>query len=91
MKTLIKKETFVSIYLFENDEFVDIQQDKIIIGNPLKFIVDDCNLQNSELVLNVSAPNDWIGTKYVYINSTWQPNPNYIEPDPDFPPKPPTE
>jgi hypothetical protein len=70
MKTLILKETKISIYLFDDKKEVSINSDKTIVGNVdfPDFYIADCNSENSELITNVIAPNDWIGHKYKYDN-----------------------
>ena len=41
MKTITKSN--LSLYLLDIGEFVDIQSDKIIVGSPERFIIDDLN------------------------------------------------
>jgi hypothetical protein len=71
MKTLILKETKISIYLFDDKKEVLIADDKTIVGNVdhPDFYIADCNSENSELITNVVAPKDWIGHKYKYENN----------------------
>ena len=30
----------------------------------------------------VTAPEDWAGHKYLYVNGAWEPNPDWVEPTP---------
>lgn len=70
MKTIILKDSKVSIYLFDDDKNIDIANDKITVGkaNLPDFYIADCNSENCELVNNVIAPDDWEGHKYIYDN-----------------------
>lgn len=80
MKTLVRKGTNVSLYLFEDATVVDIQENQTVVGNPLEFIISDCNSSNSYLVENVTSPADWNGWKYQYTTD-WFLNPTYKEPE----------
>jgi len=85
MKTIIDRHN-CSKYLFEDDEFVIIKSDSIDVGSPLRFIVNDLNLNNCELIPNVTPPMDedgnnlWRGCKYNYVNGAWIENSNWQEP-----------
>jgi hypothetical protein len=77
VKTLVKNE--VSIYLFEDSEVVNMKEDVIEVGDPIKFIIADCNSSNTTLIEGVTDPGDWAGHKYLY-NGDWVANPSYVEP-----------
>lgn len=79
MKTLIRTDTKTSLYLFEDSETVDIQADKVVIGNPETLIIDDCNSSNVLLIEGIPEPSDWVGHKYFY-NNGWETNTNYVPP-----------
>lgn len=82
MKTITRKSTNVSLYLFEDDVVVDFQSDKTIVGNPAQFIIDDCNSSNVTLFENVSTPDEWIGWKYFYTEADgWVLNPDWNPPE----------
>tara|TARA_B100000900_G_scaffold352689_1_gene320476 strand:+ start:341 stop:586 length:246 start_codon:yes stop_codon:yes gene_type:complete len=80
MKTLIKTDTKVSLYIFEDSETVDVQNNKVIIGDPEKLIIADCNSANVTLVEGVTNPSEWIGHKYLY-DGEWKSNPDYVAPE----------
>ena len=84
MKTLIKDN--LSVYLFDDAEFVNILEDKIIVGSPEKFIISDCNSSNSVLYENVLPPDDWYGCKYLFDGASWSLRPEWTEPE--IPPQP---
>jgi len=83
MKTLVKNVRTVnnlSLYLFGDDVDLDIQSDKIIVGDPPQFIIADCNSTNTVLHTNVATPpGDWTGTKYTYNGTAWAANSDYSE------------
>jgi len=84
MKTIIENSTNISKYLFEDDKAVDIQADKINVGDPanLDFIIGDLNSDNATLHENVTnSPADWAGCKYIFDGTTWTQNPNWIDPE----------
>jgi hypothetical protein len=71
MKTIVRKDNNLSIFLFDDNETVIFNNDNIIVGNPARFIVADLNIDNSFLIENITAPNDWYGCKYYYSDNTW--------------------
>jgi hypothetical protein len=80
MKTITFKSNNASIYLFDDGKFVDIQNDKTVVGNPVEYLIADCTQQTAEIYENVIAPADWCGHKYLFDGTTWTPNPDYQEP-----------
>ena len=78
MKTLTKDGR--SLYLFDDNEALLIEADKITVGDPVKFIIADCNSQNTVLHEGVTAPEDWQGCKYLFNGTTWTPCPHWFEP-----------
>lgn len=84
MKTITKNNS--SVYLLNDSDFVEITSEYTIIGNPPIKIVSDCKTENAVLHENVTAPEDWIGNKYLYMDGQWLNNPDYIEP-----PEPPAQ
>jgi len=76
MKTLTKNNR--SLYLFEDSEYLNINNKNIIIGNPEVLILSDCNSTNTVLHENITTPpEDWFGTKYLYIDGVWSPDPTW--------------
>jgi len=65
MKTLTNSRN-VSIYLFEDDEVLNITSSNITVGAPPKFIINDCNSTNTTLHSGVTSPEEWFGHKYTY-------------------------
>jgi hypothetical protein len=82
MKTIVRNETNVSLYFFDNAEVVDIQADKTVIGNPPRLIIQDCNASNVTLFEGVTDPSDWTGWKYLYTSADgWTLNPDWTPPE----------
>ena len=63
-----------SIYLFSDDEIVEIGLDQSTIkdanGNPT-LIISDVNTGNATLHTGVETPDDYFGYKYSYANGEW--------------------
>lgn len=78
MKTLTKAN--LSLYLFDDAETLLIEDDKITVGDPVKFIISDCNSENTVLHEGVTAPEDWKGCKYMFDGTNWTPSPNWVDP-----------
>jgi hypothetical protein len=76
MKTIIENSINQSKYIFEDN--VEITQDLYKTITPA-FIIGDLNSSNSTLIENVTPPTDWVGCKYLFVNNTWELNPDYIE------------
>ena len=76
MKTITKNNK--SLYLFEDAEYLNINNQNIVVGNPEVLIISDCNLTNVVLHENVEPPEDWIGCKYFFDGTAWTLNPDYI-------------
>ena len=75
-KTLILTSTGESKYIFDNEDNVVLFENKITTPN---FEIADMSSQNSTIIENVTPPLDWVGNKYLFVNNTWELNPNYIE------------
>ena len=81
MKTIIKTDTNLSLYIFDDDVVVNIQDNQTSVGNPVTLYIGDCNSTNVTLIENVTPPDDWTGHKYFYTTADgWQSNPNWIDP-----------
>lgn len=76
MKTIIENGTNISKYIFEDN--IEITQDLYKTITP-DFIIGDLNFDNSTIHKNVTPPTDWVGCKYLFVNNTWELNPDYIE------------
>lgn len=80
MKTLIRKNTDISLYIFEDSEQINITEDHTEVGNPVNLIIADCSFDNVALIENVTPPTDWSGWKYTFVNNEFITNPNYVDP-----------
>ena len=69
----------IVVYVLEDSEYVEIRDDLTVIGNPPIIYVSDCKSNNAEVFQNVNAPSDWFGGRYIYENSEFKLNPNFIE------------
>ena len=82
MKTLVRKEDNVSIYLFDDNKVVKIESNRVVVGDPAEFIIADCNSDNTTLFTNVTTPDEWVGWKYLYTKTGgWELNPNWNPPE----------
>jgi hypothetical protein len=77
MKTIIENATDISKYIFEDD--VEITIDEATITTP-DFIVSDMNSSNATVVEDVTPPEDWTGCKYIYADTEWELNTDWVEP-----------
>lgn len=80
MKTIVRKESNVSLYLFDDSMYVDIDADKTTVGDPVQFYIADCNTSNATLFDGVTQPEEWEASKYLYtseggwvLNADWIP------------------
>lgn len=80
MKTITFKSNNVSIYIFDDSVELIIGDENIVVGNPVQFIIADCNISNANLYENVTPPTDWAGHKYLFDGSNWLSNPSWIDP-----------
>jgi len=80
MKTITRNDSNISLYLFADDKALDVQSDKIIVGDPEELIIGDCNSSNVTVHENVTEPDDWFGWKYFYDGTTWTLNLDWVDP-----------
>ena len=80
MKTLTLKSNNASIYIFDDSVELIVSDANIVVGNPVQFVIADCNASNANLYENVTPPQDWAGHKYLFDGSNWLTNPNWIDP-----------
>jgi hypothetical protein len=75
MKTLIRKDTKVSCFLWEDDIEVTIESDQVLAAATTgtvtgtlfrKINISYLNSDNAEIIENVEPPVDWISEKYTY-------------------------
>ena len=80
MKTIVSLDTDVSLYVFDDNTTVDIQDSQVLIGDPVTLCVADCNSYNVVLFENVTPPADWYGHKYLYtVDNGWVLNPAWVD------------
>jgi len=79
MKTIVNLENNVSLYLFEEEEQVLLNESITIVGEPPRFIIHDCNSNNSVIYRGLATPEDWVGWKYLVIEDQWVDNPEYLK------------
>lgn len=82
MKTIVENATDLSKYLLNDAEFVMLNEDNIVVGDPAEFIIGDLNASTVAIYEGVTAPADWIGNKYTFEGTEWTLNPNWVEPLP---------
>ena len=80
MKTLIRAETNLSLYIFDDAVAIVQTQSMTTVGDPVEFNIADCGTDNSTLISDVTPPSDWAGCKYFFDGTTWELNPDYVEP-----------
>lgn len=78
MKTITKNN--VSLYLFEDSVAITITEENSTVGEPVQFIIGDCNSSNVVLHEGVSTPDDFMGHKYFYDGTAWSLNPDWVDP-----------
>jgi hypothetical protein len=81
MKTIVRNEDGISIYLLDADTEIEMLENQIIVGSPIKFIIADYNSESARVHENVTAPDDWRGWKYIFDGKKWSENPDYVPPD----------
>lgn len=79
MKTIVRNDDNVSLYIFGDEVVLTVGSSQIAVGEPVEFIIGDCNAENVAVHTNVSPPSDWIGGKYVYAYGEWSLNVAYCE------------
>lgn len=73
MKTLIRKVDGLSLYLFDDNEVVNLEIDKVIVGDTKepRYIIGDLTESTSAVIENITPPNDWVGGKYILASGQW--------------------
>lgn len=80
MKTLVRKDGNISIYLFADDVTIVVGNSSTQVSGTIPLIITDCDQNNTFLFENVTPPDDWNFHKYLYEADTWTLNPNWIDP-----------
>jgi hypothetical protein len=80
MKTIVRKQTNVSLYLLPDNMAVKVGDSMTQVGDPAEFMIADCNASNCVVHENVPDPGDWSGWKYLFDGTAWTPNPDWVDP-----------
>lgn len=81
MKTIVRKDSNISIWIFDDSQSVDIQENQTVVGDPVEYYISDCTTADSNLIDGVTPPVNWIGHKYLFSNGSWTLNPDWVDPD----------
>ena len=82
MKTLVSISNNKSLYILEDNEVVNFQEDSISFGNPEHTFVPDCNSANTKIIENINPPEDWDGGKYYFDGVTWDISQEWLDSQP---------
>lgn len=80
MKTLVRNDNQISLYIFDDSEVINITAERTYVGDPTKFVISDCDTSNVTLYENVTSPEDWAGWKYTFNGTNFVQNPDWIDP-----------
>jgi hypothetical protein len=80
MKTLVRKDGNISIYLFADDVTIVVGDSSTQVSGTIPLIITDCNQSNILLFENVMPPDDWNFHKYLYEAGVWTLNPQWVDP-----------
>jgi len=69
MKALVNTQTKYVVFMFEDADVVTIEDDMVCA--PDQHFILDLNKSNAILVENVTPPEDWAPSKYLYDNGIW--------------------
>jgi hypothetical protein len=78
----VETATGLSKYLIDDAEIVALNENEIVIGNPVNHIIADLNADTVTLYEGVTSPEDWTGDKYTFDGTDWTLNPDWVEPTP---------
>jgi hypothetical protein len=90
MKTLVTTADNLSRYIFDDAAAVTFEVRQVVRNGETvdlpyvltpSFTVADLNAGNSALHEGVTPPEDWVGTKYFYVDGVWSLNPDYEDPE----------
>lgn len=79
MKTLVEKNTNVSIHLWHDTYAVTMDENGYVVNENEQ--MQDFNSNTADIVLAPEVPDDWMGGRYMFVNNEWHANPNWIDPN----------
>ena len=74
MQTIVYKDTNKSVYIFEDDTVLVSTENEISTPS---FDIMDLNSDNSIIFTDVTPPEDWTPSKYIFDGTTWEINSLY--------------
>lgn len=81
MKVVTRKQTQLSLHLIaEDDPLIFDTTGWLVIGEPPKLIVTDCNSDNCTLYDGITPPTDWAAGKYLFDGKDWTVVPQWTQP-----------
>ena len=80
MKTLVRKDTNISLYLWADNITVNIGSESTVVGDPSNptMLIMDCDTSNAVLRTSVDDKSDWYGWKYKHDGSAWSTNADWV-------------
>lgn len=86
MKTIVRNDNNVSLFLLPNDTVITQDANQIVVGDPVQFYIADYNTNNTTVYENVTSPPSWSGWKYLYTEENgWDLNENWPPAEPELP------
>lgn len=79
MKTIVRKQSNESLYLFPDDHQIAVGESTTTVSGVDARIICDCDVTNVDVFDVASAPDDWIGGKYLLVQGAWAANPAWPE------------
>lgn len=79
MQTLCFKASNLSVWAFDDDDQVEVLDDKTILTRPWGATLEIPwqNKQNSILYKSVTIPNNWENMKYFFDGKSWARDPSF--------------
>ena len=79
MKTLVEKNTNVSVHLWHDSYNISIDETGYTING--EEIRNDFNVNTADVLSVAEVPDDWMGCRYLYVNNEWHANPAWVNPN----------
>ena len=82
MKTIVETSSNLSKYLLADDVSISMTSNNITVGDPAQFIIGDMSSDTATLHTDVTNnPDDWVGNKYTFDGTTWNQDPDWVDPE----------